>query len=181
MDTFPRDTVVEIGYVQKAHGIAGAVTLTFEPEWETILEESKILLIENDGILVPWPVEEDGMRIITARSAIVKLRWIDGALEARKLNGKKVFLPQQTVGLKANPTGINSWIGFAIRDEEGLLSGTILHIDDYSGNIVFTIDLDGSTALIPFHPDLLVNVNEAEKRVTLKIPEGLFDSDVPTE
>lgn len=181
MDTFPRDTVVEIGYVQKVHGIAGAVTITFEPEWEITLEESQLLLIETDGILVPWPVEEDGMRITTARSAIVKLRWIDGALEARKLNGKKVFLPHQTGNLKAIPTGINSWIGFAIRDEEGQLSGTILHIDDYSGNVVFTIDQDGSTALIPFHPDLLVNVNEAEKRVVLKIPEGLFETDALTE
>ncbi len=181
MDTFPRDTVVEIGYVQKVHGISGAVSLTFEPEWEVILEEIRLILIDTDGILIPWPVEEDGMRITTAKSAIVKLKWIDQAPKARQLVGRKVYILQQDGNPDTAPTGIHSWAGFTIHSEDGQLSGTIMHIDDYSGNIVLTIDHEGTTALVPYHSDLLVHVNETEKCITLKIPEGLLDTDTEYE
>lgn len=177
MDTFPLSAVTEIGFVQKVHGVAGAIALTFEPEWETYLEESPVLLTEIDGILVPWPIEEDGLRITTSRSAIVKLKWINDAVKAKQLVGKKLFLPVTGNDFENMPTGINGWVGYSVTGTDGQFSGTLVEIDDFAGNIVFTINCGGRNILIPFHEELLIDLNEEAKSIIITIPEGLLDSD----
>jgi len=48
-------------------------------------------------------------------------------------------------------------------------------VDDYSGNIVLNVHFKGDEVLIPFNEDFLVLVNDEQKLLTLKLPEGLFD------
>ena len=53
--------------------------------------------------------------------------------------------------------------------------GIINQVDDFSGNIVLTINFRGKEVLIPYNDDFLISVNEELKTILLKLPEGLFD------
>ena len=54
--------------------------------------------------------------------------------------------------------------------------GVIDHVDDYSGNIVFTVSYRGEELLIPFHEEMLVSYSESEGTLTLNLPDGLIDA-----
>ena len=63
-------------------------------------------------------------------------------------------------------------IGFSLLDQEGSTAGTIADILDFSGNIC--LELSGSGALVPFHDDLLINLDPELRTVTLHIDENLL-------
>ena len=63
-------------------------------------------------------------------------------------------------------------IGFSLLDQEGSTAGTIADILDFSGNIC--LELSGSGALLPFHDDLLIDLDPELRTVTLRIDKGLL-------
>jgi 16S rRNA processing protein RimM len=64
---------------------------------------------------------------------------------------------------------------FRLLDENGKELGKISAIDDYSGNIVFTVDGDGGEILVPFNEDFLLKLDEEQKTIQLQLPEGLME------
>ena len=63
-------------------------------------------------------------------------------------------------------------IGFSLQDQDGHRAGTIGDIQDFSGNIC--LELTGSGALVPFHDDLIIDIDIEKKTLTMSISEGLL-------
>lgn len=63
-------------------------------------------------------------------------------------------------------------IGFSLLDQDGRRAGTIGDIQDFSGNIC--LELTGSGALVPFHDDLIIDIDIEKKTLTMSISEGLL-------
>ena len=57
-------------------------------------------------------------------------------------------------------------------DQEGRTAGTIEDILDFSGNIC--LEISGSGALVPFHDDLIIDIDIEKKTLTMSISEGLL-------
>ena len=57
-------------------------------------------------------------------------------------------------------------------DQESRTAGTIEDILDFSGNIC--LEISGSGALVPFHDDLLLDINPDNRTLTLRIDESLL-------
>jgi 16S rRNA processing protein RimM len=53
--------------------------------------------------------------------------------------------------------------------------GEIAVVEDFGGNIVFTVMMNGKEILIPFHDELLVEFNPKKKLIILDCPEGLLE------
>jgi 16S rRNA processing protein RimM len=62
MNRIEKNHCIEIGYIQKPHGLNGNVILIFNAEFKVTLEEIKYLLIEVEGGVVPFFIEEEGLR-----------------------------------------------------------------------------------------------------------------------
>nr|MBD3620862.1 16S rRNA processing protein RimM [Sunxiuqinia sp.] len=54
METIDKNSCQKIGYFQKPHGITGALSLIFEPQYDLSVENEPTLLLELDGLLVPF-------------------------------------------------------------------------------------------------------------------------------
>ena len=53
--------------------------------------------------------------------------------------------------------------------------GIVKEINDYSGNLVLTVQNGEKSLMIPFHADLLQDWNEQSRTMTFDLPEGLTD------
>ena len=174
MEIISKKNCENIGFIRKLHGIHGEIVLEYEYPFENSIEQAARFFIELEGLLVPFFINENGFRFKSAKTAILNLKWVDSENYAKRLIGQNVFLLKNEIIPEDEEVGpLNLENYFLFDDKLGKL-GKIEKIDDYSGNIVFTIQYKNSELLIPFHEEILVSINHALKQITLKIPAGLI-------
>lgn len=174
METIPKADCQNIGVIKKTHGVHGQVILEFESRFEKTVENAQRFFVELDGLLVPFFVGSEGMRLNSAKSAIICFDWVETEDYASRLVGNKVFLfhkeivPAETVNA---PTDFQNYI--LIDNKIGEV-GRITKADNFSGNIVFTVQYKSNEVLIPYSEQLTVKINRRKKSITMSIPEGLL-------
>lgn len=166
-----------MGFVQKPHGIHGELVIRFQEEFYETLEECPTLLLEIDHLLVPFFLAEEGLRFKSGESVIAKLEWIDSDKKAKELCGLPVYVSQDDVIELEDEMSPNALVGYLLYDEELGLIGEINDVIDYSGNLLLSVEYQGKEALVPLNEDLIVRLDEANRELELRIPEGLFDLD----
>jgi 16S rRNA processing protein RimM len=176
METIPKFDCEKTGYFKKTHGVQGQLVLEYEIQYGETLENCTRLLVEIDGLLVPFFIAENGFRFKGANSAIVALDDVNTEKYAKRLVGAAVYLLKSEVESETD-FEINNLKGFVVIDITLGELGKIEFIDDYSGNIVLTIDYKGSELLVPFNEDFLVEFNAEEKTLKLDLPSGLVDTE----
>jgi 16S rRNA processing protein RimM len=175
MKMFSFDDCIKIGMFRKPHGIAGTLELVFEPEWEVSVQHAEIFITETDGLPVPWFVAPDGVRITSSKSALVDLDWIDNQDSAKKLCGNPVCILKKDIIPDMKPQELSEWSGFTLYNEYGYSVGKINKTENFSGNMVMMVDTPVGEKMVPFHPDLIVEINRETRSMTVRFPEGLLD------
>ncbi len=176
METIPKDKCQKIGFFRKTHGVRGELTLEFENRFEESIENAERFFVDLDGYLVPFFIEEEGFRFKTSNTAIVKFLWVDNENYARRMIGQLVYLFNDEI-VDEKEESIQSYLlNFTVSDVKLGEIGTIENVDDFSGNIVLTVNYHGEELLIPFNEDFLVSLDEQKKRLTMNLPEGLIGS-----
>lgn len=168
------DDVYQIGHISKTHALRGEVVMHLTDD---IFDrtDSDYVIVEVDGILVPFFIEEYRFRSDT--SVLMKFDNIDTADQAQRLVGCRVFFEKA----KAAESGeeelsLNYFVGFQMQNEDGSDIGTVAAIDDQTENWLFVVSRpDGSEALIPAHEEFITDINHEAKTLTMSLPEGLLD------
>lgn len=162
------EDVYRIGKIGKPHGVKGEVSFQFDDD---IFDraDADFLILELDGILVPFFIEE--YRFRSDSLALMKLEGIDTQERARELTNCEVFFPREQQDDEENL----SWaaiIGFTVIDEQtNTPVGTIASVDDSTENVLFELE-DGT--LIPASEDLITNIDTKKRTITIDLPEGLL-------
>lgn len=175
METIPKSDCLQIGYLQKPHGIKGEVSLQFEPEYEASLDEMPTLFLEIDGLLVPFFLREEGLRFRSSETALLHFDWVDDEQQARKICGCPVYISREDWINEEEEMTLHMLVGFSFFDAQKGKIGPIVQVDDYSGNLILSIDYQGQEVLIPFSEDFLIRFDEDRKEIEFDCPEGLFD------
>ncbi|WP_163716000.1 ribosome maturation factor RimM [Mangrovibacterium lignilyticum] len=175
METIPKVDCQKIGYLQKPHGIKGEVVLQFEPEYEESLDEMPTLFLEIDGLLVPFFIQDEGLRFRSGESALVLFDWIDSEEQARKICGCSVYILKDDLILDNNELGLHMLVGYTLYDSEKGKIGPVVQVDDYAGNLILTVTYNKQEVLVPFSEDFLTRFDEDKKEMELQCPEGIFD------
>lgn len=176
METIRKSECQQIGFIRKTHGINGEVILEFEPQYEWAVEDSNRFFIEIDGLLVPFFVAQEGLRFKAHNAAIVAFDWVNTEKYAKRLVGKSVFLFKEEIIINHDNLDETYFKGFELSDEKLGLIGPIEEVDNFAGNVVFTVTFRGQETLIPFNEEFLINLDEEKKTITLRIPDGLLNS-----
>lgn len=175
METIPKSDCLKIGYLQKPHGVKGEIALQFEPEYEASLDEMPTLFLEIDGLLVPFFLREEGLRFRSSETALLHFDWVDDEQQARKLCGSSVFIQKDDYLNEEEELPLHALIGYTLFDTEKGKIGPITQVDDYSGNLILSVDYNGKEVLIPFSEDFLTRFDEDKQEIEFDCPEGLFD------
>lgn len=139
------------------------------------MEETPIFLVESEGILVPWFVIEDGVRITSSKTALVDLEWIEDEPAAKKLCGKSVWIEKMEGDEEFQEAEVSQWLGFSVSDINAGYLGVVTEVNDYAGNVVLSLERSEASLLVPFHPNLLLDMDPEKKTMTLSLPEGFSD------
>ena len=175
METIPKSDCENIGFFRKKHGVHGELVLEFEAQFEQPVEASDRFFIELEGLLVPFFITENGFRFKSAKSAIVWFEGVDSESYARRLVGNPAYLFQNEIVDISEETTESYLLDFTVIDREIGEIGTISNVDDFSGNVVLTVNFKGEEIMIPFNEDFLVSIEVDQKTITLKLPEGLIE------
>lgn len=95
---------------------------------------------------------------------------------AEKLRGKDIFIDESQ--LPALPEGtyyIRDLIGFDVVSEEGEKIGTLKDIYKNTAQPLYVIDMGGKEGYIPGVDEYILDTDTKNRRITVKVLEGLFD------
>jgi 16S rRNA processing protein RimM len=174
METIPKIKCRKIGFIRKTHGVRGEVILEFEPAMEYAVVEANRFFIELDGLLVPFFVSENGLRLRSANSALVKLDWVESEKYGRRLTGREVYLFLGESKNDPSEDFITNLIGYTVLDENNKSTGIVARVENFSGNIVLMVVSGDEEILIPFNSELLISIDKKKQIITLQISEGLL-------
>lgn len=175
METIPKADCDKVGFFKKTHGVSGELVLEYEPQFEYSIENADRFFVELEGLLVPFFVLEDGFRYKTENSAIITFDGVDSEKYAKRMVGSSVFLFKNEIVEMPDELFESQFENYLLVDEKLGDIGIIEQIDNYSGNIVFTVSFKGKELLVPFNEDFLLEIDKQNKIIKLRLPEGLFE------
>lgn len=165
--------VYRIGRIGKPHGVKGEMNFMFTDD---VFDrtDSDYLIIEVEGLLVPFFIEE--YRFRSDETALLKLCDIDTQEQARQFTNCEVFFERSKADTPADELTWAQIVGFQIVDENnGKIVGKIVAVDDSTENILFEIETTkGHQTLIPAHDSLIRNIDTPSQTITMTIPDGLL-------
>ena len=164
-----------IGFIVKPHGLKGDMILEIEEGFEDVLSESDYLLVEVEGGLVPFFVTEEGVNFRTSTSLTLAFDDLDSAEKVRPFCGCKIYLHKDVNQEQVTSAEFNELLGFTVFDKGKGELGKIVRVDDFSGNVVLTIQHDANEILIPLSEELILQFKADKNEIHLDCPEGLIE------
>ena len=164
-----KEEVYKIGKLGKTHGVKGEVSFMFDDDvFDRV--DSDYLVLDVDGILVPFFIEE--YRFRSDSVALVKFEDIDTQQRAAELTGCDVYFPRALADEDDTPT-LAMLVGYDIVDAKSKKTvGRIASVDDTTLNILFELEDD---KLIPASEELITDVDKGHKTITIDLPQGILD------
>ena len=163
--------VYKIGIIGKAHGVKGELSIQIDDDvFDRV--DAEYLVLKLDGIFVPFFMEE--YRFKSDSVALVKFEGVDTQERARELTGVEVFFPRELAEQDEEAElSYAALVGYTLIDNNsGKPVGTIAYVDEQTINIMFELE---NGRLIPASEELIVDVDQKNRTITLDIPEGILD------
>lgn len=164
----------QLGYIAKLHGYKGEVSLFLDVTNPEDYASLDAFFIEINGQLTPFFVESIILK--NKGFAAVKLEGVTTENDARLLLRKSCYLPLSILpALDDKHFYDHEIIGFKAVDTRYGEVGIIEQVVDLSVNPLLLITNKEKEVLIPFVENLVVNVDRANKTLTITSPEGLIE------
>ena len=165
---------LRIARVLKSYGTEGEILAGFrdvDPE-DLNLEEPVFIML--DGLPVPFFI--DSFKSKGTSKALLRLTGIKNLKDSEEIVGADIFVRPETVeGEEDGELSLEDLVGWSLLDEEYKEVGTITGFEPIPGNPCLYVETqDGSTAMVPLHDDLVIDIDEEALRITMMIPEGLL-------
>lgn len=162
------DEVIQIGTLRRPHGKQGEVQCQMTNEyWDNADADFLVLLL--DGILVPFRVTD--WRGKGADTLIFRLDGIDDEQAASRLTNTEAYMLRRDINEDTETE--MTWqqlLGYRVLDTDQGDLGTVNDVDETTINTLITLS-DGR--LIPIHEDFIVDINESEHILTIRLPYTL--------
>lgn len=162
----------KIGYVIKAHGLKGEITIALTPECPA-LAGLKSVFIEFRSQLVPHFIESASTK---GNKAFVKLEDVTSHELASSLKGRSLYLPKSKLPkLHGGEFYTDEVLGFKVTDlEEGVL-GYVKGVFETGPNRHLVVIHNKKEILIPINGPFIKGVNKTKKEISVELPNGFLD------
>jgi 16S rRNA processing protein RimM len=166
------EDLVLVGHIARPHGIRGQVIVNPETDFaEERFREGVRLLVGPDA----RPMTITAARFQQGRP-VIALAGVETMNDAQRLAGSEVRLPAEEI--PALPEGTFhrfQLIGCEVRDAGGCMIGEVAAVEGPMDNSRLVINAPHGEVLIPLVADICVAIVPEEKRITVRMPEGLID------
>jgi 16S rRNA processing protein RimM len=163
----------KIGQIVNTHGIKGEIKINPYTDDIVKLSRAKSIYFESD---LTTKVQVEYSKIISS-FVIFKLKGIDTPEEASKLKQKYIYIERnENEKLEEDTYYIDDLIGLqVISIDNNSVIGTISYIFNTGANDIYEVKLnDGKNAYLPAIKDVIKKVDIEDKKVYVKLMEGLL-------
>jgi 16S rRNA processing protein RimM len=162
-----------LGKITKLHGFEGAVTVKLENDFPENIPLPESVFLEIEGRPVPFFV--DYIEKVSSEKVHLKFQDYDNLEKVREFAGCKVLISAESVSRLVTDNK-NNYEGYKIFSDKKKLLGTVSEvIKNPSQWLLRVLSGKGNEILIPFHEDLIVEIDDRLKIVRMIIPDGLAD------
>lgn len=173
------EEITSVGKLLKTHALKGELNMLLDID-PGYLEEGNPAILDIDGIYVPFYAES--VRTKGSFSYLVKFEGIDSEIEAKKLVNKTVYALRNKLkeymleNYDEEYALYDDLVGYTIEDIDNGVIGKVVEIDTNTENELFIVETpDGNTVYIPLTEDFIEKMDEDNKTITMRLPEGLLD------
>ena len=164
---------IAVGVIRKPHGVHGEASVepwTNSPERFTHL--TTVTLVSPD---------ENSVRNATIESsrahagrALVKFADIATPEEIAALRDWTVEIDERDARkLEENEYFLHDLVGLTLVDTEGRERGKVVDTEEGAGGLLLNVERDGRRFDVPFAAEICTEVDLAQKRIVVNLPEGL--------
>jgi len=177
---FDKALLTEFGLCVALKGTEGDIVLRLnDPDYE--VNSTEPMLVETDGCLVPFFIEEDSVNYNKNGEVSLKFDTVNSNSEAFELTGKKVYvLTEDLIKEDFDEDGYDSdfkYLNYNCYDQNDTLLGKIVDVDDIPGNPLLIIhDSFGKEILVPVNAAEILDENDIIQTVKITVPEGLLET-----
>lgn len=170
-----KNDYVHIGTILKPHGLRGEMVIEIFDEQADALVDQEMLMVELEGGLVPFFISDEGVNVRNNGSVTCSFDDITTAEAVRNLCGCAVY-HRFNPGENPSEVDLNDDLtGMIVIDESRGRLGPVIRTDNYSGNVVMTVEYGRHEVLIPLADHLVKGFNPQKRELLLACPEGLID------
>lgn len=163
---------LEIGKIINTHGLKGEVKVSVWTDMPDDFEGISYALTKHGGS--EQKLNIDGIKY-QKNNIIVKFREIGSIEEAQSYKNAVLYVPKEELGeLPENVYYIADLLDCAVFSEKGEKIGVLWDVFSTGSNDVYDIKRDGAkNLLVPIIDGVVKSVDIANKKIVIKIPEGL--------
>lgn len=167
------DEAFYIGYITKTKGLKGEVQLYIEYD-EPELLDLDVVFAEISGKMVPFFVTS--YKLQTNSTGNFYFDDVDHIDKAQSLLKKKIYLPINKMPDRSEDDFHYSDLkGYTVLDEVKGELGQIIEVNEYPQQFVATVVYQNKEILFPLNDDMIVEIDEDERKIFVDLPEGLLD------
>jgi len=162
-----------IGSIFKLHGYKGKIILFNENDILLNFEKIKYLLIEKEGILIPFFVEK--ISSYKSNNFLIEFEDIKNEDEAKKLLNSNVFTSYKLIYENTEVSLEKKIIGFKIIDKQFGDLGNIQTINNQSSQALIFVKNNNKEFCFPLEDQFIDSIKIEQKIVYTKIPKEIID------
>lgn len=169
---------VFLGTFAKPHGINGALLLKNPNRFPPGLNELELVFVEIDAIPVPFFFKKTKpLRQHSKNALIVHLDHICTTEQAKAFIGKKVYcnLPKSAQNSTHELSPAEQIQGFEVIDQKFGHIGKVKQVLDFPKHALLQVFRGEKEVLIPFNPEIVLEINPPDKTIQIAAPEGLLE------
>jgi 16S rRNA processing protein RimM len=186
------DDLALVGIVRRAHGIRGELAVeTFTDAPAAVFAAGRRLFAGTaEGRVLPadarHPLSAGGVPlVVTVERAspfkgglIVHFAELADRTAAERWRDRALLVPYAELPPPApDEVYLHELVGMRVVDREGAAVGEVADLVELPQGLALDVRLEGTarTALVPYRPEMVVEVDVPARRVTVDVPEGLLE------
>lgn len=161
--------IIAIGQFKKPHGVKGEISAEVGFLADDLCRFSTLICC-MDGIYVPFFVT--GLRQKGYGTVLVSIDGVEDENAAKRFSNKEIYVLRSEYK-EEEEVYCDYLVGFDIYDTVDGRIGRIVDVDDSTANVLFVVDCDGTDVYVPVADDLIMEIDESERKIVMDLPEGM--------
>ena len=168
------DNCYLLGYIVRTHGTNGNVVIFLDVDYPEDYDELDSVFVEIKGELVPYFIGNFNLQ--KQANAIVTFEDVNTIEKAQALVGCSLFLSlDELEELSEEEFYYHEIKGYTVVDEIKGELGVVREVYSLNGQDLIAMDYQGIEVLIPTVADIVIKADKENKRLIVKLPEGLLE------
>jgi 16S rRNA processing protein RimM len=166
-----------VARLRKPHGLKGEVAVfPLTDDAETIFRSGRTLtMMDRAGTPVGEPVTIERSRPFH-REWLLKFRGLDDRSALESIRDLLLAAPAEELKPpEGDEVYLHELTGFAVRDEQDQALGLVSGLYEMPSGLMLEVQGQKREFLLPYKQEFIRQVNRAERRLVVSIPEGLLD------